>query len=259
VAEVGLGLAYRGRYTSGAGRGRVVWQADHRVLAGWIAPASRPIDGVPALDAAVYSASLLRHDQSPSVVLPVSPPVSLPFPFDIGFDGEVGRVSIPLAPPEAPGGGAAPVVRTGVVRASVVLDPWRSGEPGRSLELGLGVRYDIDAYPDAGDGAAARGATVVHRVAPMTAGSVRLRIQAEDGLTALDVRGDFIPHWTSEDRWRVTVLSAAHLERTLAAINDQPIVTVLEGGYGLLPPAGDAEGMHDIRVSLGLRFNVSLQ
>jgi hypothetical protein len=263
LPEVDLGLSYRGRYASGVGRGRIVWQVDHRVLAGWVTPFSRPIAGVPGLDAAAYATSLLRHDELPSVVLPLSPPVGVPFPFDIGFEGEVGRVSIPPSPPARVGGGEAPVVRTGVLRASVVLDPWRSGEPGRSLELGIGARYDVDAYPAAGSGggggASAGGTAVVHRVAPMTAGSLRLRAQSDDGLWALDCRGDFVPHWTSEDRWRVMVLSAAHAERTLAAINDEPIVAVLEGGYRLLPATAEVEALHDVRVSLGLTMNLALQ
>src|SRR5262249_25392360 len=99
-----------------------------------------------------------------------------------------------------------------------------TGAPGDSLEIGFGVRYDVDAYLDAGGGAP----RIIHRVAPMTAGSVRFRVQAADGLTALDCRGDFIPHWTSEDRWRVAVLSSARVERTVAAINDEPFALVLD-------------------------------
>lgn len=254
AARIDLGLSYRGRHVAGAGLGRVVWQVDHRVLAGWIAPAARPIEGVPALDASVYAASLLRHDESPSVVLPLSPPVSVPFPFDIGLDAEVGRVSIPATPPAAIAGGApAPVIRAGVVRASAVLDPWRTGEPGDSLEIGFGVRYDVDAYP--ADGAPPR---IIHRVAPMTAGSLRFRLQSEDGLTVLDCRGDFIPHWTSEDRWRVAVLSSARVERALAAVEDEPIALVLDGGYRLSPATGETLAQHDVRVTLGLTFNLQL-
>lgn len=271
--EIGVGLGYRGIAESGVGPGRVVWQVDHRLLAGWVAPAARPMVGVPALDGVVYGASALRHDESPRIVLPLSPPVSVPFPFDVGVEGEVGRVWIPASPPAGAGEGAppVPVIRVGVLRASALLDPWRSGVTGRSLEIGVGVRYDIDAYAEAaagrpGEGAgqgAAQGESevralgeprVVHRVAPMTAGSVRFRVQAEDGLTALDSRVDVIPHWTSEGVWRVMVLSAVHVERALIAINDQPVSAVLEGGYRLLPPALDAAELHDLRVGLGLSF-----
>lgn len=258
--EIDAGLSYRSWIESGAGAARVVWQVDHRVLAGWVAPLARPLAGAPALDAAVYGASLLRHDESPRVVLPMAPPVSVPFPFDVGVEGEVGRVHIPAVSPEGVGAeGPVPVLRLGVLRASALLDPWRSGSPGRSVEIGVGVRYDLDAYAEAGQPRPLGQPRVVHRIAPMTAGSLRVRVQGEDGLTVLDCRGDVVPHWSSEGRWQVMVQSDAHLERTLVAINDQPVAAVLEGGYRLSPPALDAAALHDLRVSLGLTFALQLR
>ncbi|HSN99105.1 MAG TPA: hypothetical protein VLS89_12510 [Candidatus Nanopelagicales bacterium] len=252
--EITHGLAYRARYESGAGPARVTWQLDHRLLAGWIVPSAQPMAGVPSLDAVVYGLAGLRHDESPRIVLPLSPPVSVSFPFDVGFETELGRVWIPASPPPAAveGGAPVPVVRVGVLRASAILDPWRSGEPGRSLEIGLGVRYDIDAF-------AGEAPRVIHRVAPMTAGSLRFRVQAGDGLTALDSRVEGVPHWTSEGAWQVMVMSAARLERTLLAVNDQPVSAVLEGGYRLLPPSPDAGVLHDLRVSLGVAFALQLR
>ena len=55
------------------------------------------------------------------------------------------------------------------------------------------------------------------------------------------------------------VLSAAHLERTIVAINDQPIAAVLDGAYRLAPASGDVEAVHDVRLSLGLSFNMELR
>ncbi len=281
--EIDLGISYRSWLPSGAGVARVVWQVDHRVLAGWVAPLARPVAGTPALDATLYSASLLRHDESPRVVLPMSPPVSVPFPFDIGVEGEVGRLSIPSIPPAGAGGAggaggqaSVPLIELGVLRASALLDPWRSGLPGRSVEIGVGVRYDLDAYaepaPASGEGSAGAAPPpsgagpralgrprVIHRIAPMTAGSLRVRLQSSDGLAVLDCRGDVVPHWSSEGRWQIMVRSDAHLERTLIAINDQPIAAVLEGGYRMLPPALDVAALHDLRVSLGLSFALQLR
>ncbi|WP_437908487.1 hypothetical protein WME95_11840 [Sorangium sp. So ce327] len=263
--EIDAGLSYRARSVTGSGPGRVVWQADHRVLAGRVSPAGQALDGVPALDAALYGASFLRHDESPRVVLPMSPPIAVPFPFDIGAEAEVGRVSIPSIPRRQGDGSPAPLIRLGVARATAILDPWRTGEAGRSFEIGLGVRYDIDAYAESPSPRAAPARRtlgeprVVHRIAPMTAGSLRLRLQSGDGLTVFDGRGDVVPHWTSEERWRVLVRSAAHVERILAAIDDQPIAAVIEGEYRLLPPALDVQAVHDLRVSLGLAFTLALR
>jgi hypothetical protein len=259
--ELAAGIGYRSLHASGKDPVRVVWQVDQRFVSGWVAPLVRPFGGAPALDAALYGLAAHRHDDSPRIVLPSSPPIGVPFPFDVGVEGEVGRVWVPRALPQAAGRPEVPFVRVGVVRATGFVDPWRSGVPGRSLEIGAGVRYDLDMHGSPASGnARARlvPARVVHRVAPMTAASVRFRYQTQNGLLALDVRGDVIPHWTSEGKWAVAGMGHAHLERTLLAVNDQPIAAVFEGGYRFVPPAlGDAE-MHDVRVHLGVTFGIDL-
>lgn len=256
AAEIVAGLSYRRLSRVGFGKEQVVWQFDSRVLSGVVRPASAVVKGAPAIDAAVYSAALLRHDESPSIVLPVSPPASIPFPFDIGFESELGRVYIPSELPRARADGASlPMLELGVMRAALLLDPWRTGAPGRSLEIGVGARYDISTYFEP----TRKAPRVVHRVAPMTAASVRFRIQSQDGLALLDCRTDVIPHWTSESVWRLAARSTVHLSRTLIAINDQPIDAVLEGAYRLTPKTESALPLHDVRVSLGLSFNLQLK
>lgn len=252
--ELDAGLAFRTLHESGVGHDRVTWQVDHRVLAGWVQPL-RGAAGVPPLEATVYGLSMLRHDESPSIVLPSSPPVGIPFPFDVGFETDIGRVSIPAYMPPIPGSDASARARLGVIRAALVLDPWRSGRPGRSFEIGIGARYDLDM----GLGPDAVNRPLTHRVAPGTAGSVRFRIQSDDGLGVIDCRGDAIPHLSSEGGWRFMALSAVHVERTLIAINDQPFAAVLEGGYRYLPGAQSAEAGSDFRVSLGVAMNIQLR
>lgn len=255
TVEISAGIAYRSLHASGKAPVRVIWQVDQRFVAGWVAPLVRPFGGVPALDAALYGLAAHRHDDSPRIVLPSSPPIGVPFPFDVGVEGELGRVWVPRALPQAAGGPEVPFMRVGVVRATGFVDPWRSGLPGRSLEIGVGVRYDLDMH---GAAASLVPTRVVHRVAPMTAGSVRFRYQTENGLLALDLRGDVIPHWTSEGKWALAGMGYGHLERTLLAVNDQPIAAVLEGGYRFVPPAlGDA-ALHDVRVHLGVTFGIDL-
>ena len=258
--ELTAGLSLRTVSASGAGRERVSWQIDHRVLTGWAQPLARA-GGVPAFDGALYGVDLLRHDASPSLVVPTSPPVGIPFPFDVGIATEVGRVTSPAFAPAARGAvmgmGAAPVpaLHVGVVRAALLLDPWRSGVPGRSFEIGLGARYDLDV-----EGLPTLASRrVIHRVAPMTAGSLRLRVQSLDGLWLCDLRGEVVPHWTSEGAWAFMALSSARLERVLLAVNDQPITTVLDGGYRRYPATLHAEGFSDFHVSLGLSLNLELR
>jgi hypothetical protein len=260
--EVDAGVAYRTVSVSGAGAERVSWQIDQRVLAGYVVPRPGAGGGTPPLDASVYAISMLRHDASPRIVLPTSPPVGIPFPFDVGFASEVGRVTISDRPASARGDGL-PAVRVGVVRADMIFDPWRSGRPGRSLELGIGARYDIDAYAAAW-GAPSAGSVadllhVVHRVAPMTAGSLGLRLQTDDGLLSLACHGEVVPHLTSEGGWKTMASGSAHVERTLVAVNDAPIAAVLEGGYRFVPSTRDLDAVSDYHVSLGLAWSLPLR
>lgn len=256
VLELSAGFSYRAVSVTGEGTDTIAWHADHRILAGFIQPQNREADGVPALDVALYSVSALRHDKAPRVVLPSSPPVSIPFPFDIGFEIEAGRVFVPSFLPEsAAGGSRVPMLRVGVLRATAFLDPWRSGRPGRSLEIGVGARYDVEpfAVPSFEE------ATIVHRIAPMTATSLRFRFQSDDGLTVLDCRGDLIPHWTSDQTWEVMASAGARVERTLIAVSDQPVSAVFEGGYRRAPDTSLSRGTDDFRLSLGLTFNLQIQ
>lgn len=255
--EAGFWFGYRKIYRSGAGDGRVTWQIDHELTSGTVRPAVRPGGGdVPSLDATLYRATLLRHSESPSIVLPISPPVTIGFPFDVGFDAELGRVTVPVLPVALPGfPERAPWIHLGVVRASFTLDPWRTGQPGRSLALGVGVRYDVDVYPAPTLGRP----RFVHRVAPLTSGSVRFRYQTDDGLLSLDVFGEAAPHWTSEDRWAFLGTGTARIQRTLIAINDRPIGAYAEVGYRYLPEGAGAPALHDVHGTLGVAASLSLK
>jgi hypothetical protein len=254
--EVSAGLSYRALYISGAGQEQVIWQVDHHVLSGMVMPLHPMMGGVPAADAAVYGVSALRHDEAPSVILPISPPVSIPFPFDVGFEGEVGRVYVPSVLPRSIAGKAkAPMLHLGVLRAALIFDLWRTGRPGRSLEIGIGARYEFDAYAEP----TLKTPRMVHRVAPMTAASLRFRIQSGDGLAVFDCRAEVVPHWTSESIWKLSALSTLHLERTLIAVNDQPIALFLEGGYRTIPDSRETLPLHDVQARVGFSFNLALR
>jgi hypothetical protein len=254
--EVEAGLGVRTIYRWGTGIDQIIWQVDHRFISGWLWPLRRSAEGVPTLDMTLYGASLHRHDDAPSIVLPLSPPVSVPFPFDLGFEAEVGRIYVPAYPQILTAGGAGvPFVRATVLRMTAFLNPWRSRKPGRSVEIGVGARYDIEPYamPSFDD------PDVIHRVAPGTVGSLRLRFQTDDGLLSFRVGGDVIPHWTSEATWRLMVLGTAHVERTLFAINDQPLTLVFDGDYRRNPASSFTEASNDVRVGLGLELGISLR
>ena len=245
--EIDAGLGFRTRVSQGKGEELVSWQLDHRALAGWVQPVPRA-DGRPALDATAYGIYMLRHDASPSVVLPTSPPVSFAFPFDIGFEAETGHVTTLAYPAPSTG------LRFGVLRGALFVDPWRTGLPGRSFEIGIGARYDIDTVSVRGT-----ALPLIHRIAPMTAGSLHFRYQDRRGIAVVDARADVIPHYTTEGLWRVMALGSVRVERTLIAVNDQPFAAFVDGGYRYDPPRVGAPAANDLRVSAGLKVSFGLR
>lgn len=256
-SELAGGVAFRTR-DADAPAGRVIWQVDHRMLTGFVAPYATSSGRVPALDVVLYSISLHRHDPSPRLVLPTSPPIALPFPFDTGFELELARA---WAPRRVMGDGFA---RLGVARATTFIDPWRSARAGRSLELGIGVRYDIDLHGALFAGtdferrplAATR---VVHRLAPMTATSVRFRYQTDDGLASLDARAELVPHWASVGGWAVSASLSAVFERTLLAVNDVPISLFALGEMRTVPGTEGVPSITYARIGTGLLVGYSLR
>jgi hypothetical protein len=234
AAELGAGLAYRAVDDSGVGRDRIVWQVDHRVLAGRVAPFGA--GAAATADGTVYGVSAHRHDASPSLVLPLSPPVPVASPFDLGFEAELGRLTI-SPPKEAES--EEPRLRVRVARAGLFVDPLRTGREGRSLELGASALYDVER----------RGRTT-HYLAPLTAASARLRWQTDDGLLALDGRTEVLPRWSDGGDVSLGAESGLHVERTLAAIDDRPVIAVMEGAHRWARE--DGADHHEVRVSLGL-------
>lgn len=260
--ELQSSISFRRRRAWGEGPIRVEWQIDHRFLTGWVAPTVRPFGDIPAFDVTFYSNSAHRHDLAPKIVLPSSPPASIPFPFDVGIDSEFGRVTVTRAAPVGVRDGK-PVafMRVGVARATAFVDPLRSNHPGRSIEIGIGVRYDMDLFgAQTGSGASDSlvQPRIVHRIAPGTAGSLRLRYESLDGLWVWDTRGEVVPHWSSERRWAVGAMAQMRLERTLIAINDQPIAAFFDAGWRLVPASLEMAPLHDFRATLGISLGFDL-
>ncbi len=254
--EAGFSFTYRRVYRFGKGEEQIRWQVDHGFPSGVVFPFLRPASEIPSFDATVYRLSVLRHSESPSVVLPMSPPVTLAFPFDVGLDAEFGRVTLPVMPVVVSGfEKPAPWLHLGVVRLNILLDPWRTGQVGRSFALGVGVRYDVDMYaaPDLGK------PRFVHRVAPMTSFSVRFRTQTDDGLLMLDAFAESAPHWTSENQWAFMANANVRVDRTLIAINDKPIGVYGEVGYRYLPGGLGANELHDLHGTLGVAGSFGLR
>ena len=242
AAELWFGAQYRGWLSTGEGESLVSWQIDNHFFEGWMRMPSS--DQVDELDFTVYRGEYLRHDELPHLTVPGSNPTRVPFPFDIGLETEAFRIWL-----EEPAEDGARDLRLGVAQGALLLDPWRTGEPGRSLEFGLGAWYDVDLGLDD----AWRIADTVHRVAPLTVLSARFRYQDDPGLTRFDVGAAFEPHMrvvTAE--WEIAASAFLAAERTLIALNDQPLNLRFDSGWQMRTDPRGEDVEHDLRAQLGL-------
>ena len=118
------------------------WKRNHEIAHLRLHPAAGTRGA--AVDGALYRGIFLRQSREGTLTLPLTPPIALPLPFDIGVLVEVGHLHGALWP-EAGG----PPVDAGVVHGEVLADFWRSRQPGRWLTLGVGGRYEIGLQRDA--------------------------------------------------------------------------------------------------------------
>jgi hypothetical protein len=234
VAEFGLRL----RSEPPAPDRDVYWKRDHELLHLRLAPAR--------IDGALYRGLFLRHSSEGTLTIPLSPPVAVSLPFDVGLRTELGQLAGPLGIP----GPGEPRLLVGLVHGEVLADFWRSPRPGRWLTAGVGARYDVALARDAA-GALAPD----HLVAPMTALSVALHDERGDGLLAGGLRGEAAYRWSSARNWEPAFRAEAEAEATPLAFNDRPLSVyaqaVVDAAGGL--PAPEA------RLFLGLRFSEPLR
>jgi hypothetical protein len=208
--DAGLGLRLRGERDSKSKAG-TSWLLAHRLLAfdaRW-APAERHL-GLTA-----YEGIARRHVDEGSLLLPTTPPIRLPFPFDLGLYGRAAQYERRVE--DGPGW----TLET--ARLAVLLDPLRSSS-GR-FHLGFGpslahlLRHD--------------GSELHHELTPLTALQVVVSAESEDGLWVFRASGH--AGWTFDPgafpsgatfRARGELM----LERVLVALNDQPVSLQLKAG-----------------------------
>jgi len=254
VRRLTLGLGLRSLVAWEQDEESGYWQIDHRLLWGWLRAERRANQGGVAAQVVLYDGSFLRHDESPYLVLPGSPPRRVVFPFDLGFELRLGRLSW------LPAGDATPdvpreqsLLRLGVVRPGLVLDPWRSGRAGNSLELSLQMRYEIDVVAPESD-----SRRVLHRVAPFSAGCLRWRLQDAAGRTGLDLRAELARDLGSDREWRWDARGALRLERVVLAVDDEPVALSLELGAEAPSPQAEEPRARETWLVLGLHFGWTL-
>lgn len=216
----------------------VYWKRDHELLQLRLAPSR--------MEGALYRGLFLRHSREGTLTIPLSPPVAVSLPFDVGLRTELGQVAGPLGIP----GPGQPRLLMGLMHGEVLADFWRSPQPGRWLAAGVGARYDVGLSR-----AAAGTLTPDHLVAPMTALTIALHGQRSDGLLAGGLRGEGAYRWSSVRKWEPSLRAEAEGEAIPLALNDRPlsvyVLAVMEAAGGL--PAPEA------RVFVGLRLSEPLR
>jgi hypothetical protein len=221
----------------------VHWKRNHELARLRLHPAAGT--RAAGVDGVLYRGLFLRQSREGTLTLPVTPPIALPLPFDIGLLAEVGQLRGALWP-EAGG----PPVQIGIVRGEVLADFWRSRRPGCWFTLGVGGRYEIGLARDAAD-ALLRD----HRVSPMSTLAIALHAERADGLAAGGVRAEASHRWSSARGWERAYRIDADLEVTPLAANDRPLA--------LFAIASADTGPHlpqpELRVLAGVRFSQPLR
>jgi hypothetical protein len=220
----------------------VQWKRNHELLHLRLHPTAGT--GGAAVDGVVYRGIFLRQSREGTLTLPLSPPVALTLPFDVGVLAEVGRMHGALWP-EAGG----PPVDVGIFHGEVLADFWRSRQPGRWFTVGVGGRYEVGLQRDS-EGALARD----HRVSPMSTLAVALHSERADGLAAGGLRAEASHRWSSMRGWERAYRVDADAEVTPLAANDRPIALFAIASAVSAPDLPQAE----LRVMAGVRFSQPL-
>lgn len=249
------GVALRSESAEGVGDEAVQWHVEHQLLTGRVTPPGAAIAGDAgwAFEALAYRGTYLRHTEAPYMVLPSNPPRRLFFPFDLGLETDLLRVARRAG--AALPAGSSERLEIGVASAGLLLDPWRTGVSGRRLELGIGARYRVDLEPPPGQGSPQR---VVHRVAPFTATSLRLLVEAW-GRARLRLDADCVPHWSSHGGWSLDTEASAAWEQVFVAFNDEPLWTVVRVSHRRRPPGPASTAGEELTVSVGVSLGWQLQ
>lgn len=165
------------------------------------------------LTATAYDGTLRRHLEEGFILLPTARPVRIPFPFDVTLAPRLGTLERRVW--EGPGW----TLET--ARVGLLVDPLRA-ETGRMwLGLGPAASHTLRHSPDGTE----------HTVSPFTTLMLDLGLESGDGHWALRASG--LAGWSLglEGGTFFRARGEARVERTLLAVNDQPVVLQLSGAY----------------------------
>jgi len=162
----------------------------------------------------VYRAYFLRHARDGHIVIPLGTPKKVFLPFDIGAFIEVGNLRWQST-------GDATL---GVVKTAALVDISRSTDFKRRFAFGPVASWDMDL-------SRSPVGIAQHRIAPFSAVMADLRIESDNGLTILDLRGEAGTTWHTTGAWQRQLAGEVLLERVVLAVRDQPIAIYASARY----------------------------
>jgi len=210
VADFTAGIRVRGERESRAKRG-TTWLLLHRFAAAEAHVSADHRD----FSLMAYEGVARRHVAEGTLLLPTNPPLTLPFPFDVGLYYRGARWERRIE--DGPGW----VFETG--RIAILLDPLRSAS-GR-FHLGIGPALAHQLRDD--------GTTLRNELTPLTALEVFVNAESQDGLWVFRLSGwsgwTFSPQGNMPNA-TLRARGELSLERVLVAVNDQPISLAVHAG-----------------------------
>ena len=197
----------------------------------------RPSQGAMAISVLGYSGFFRRHVREGVLLLPLTPPVRIPFPLDIGLYGEALRYERRRA--EGTDWSFEPL------RVSLLFDPVRAASSRFHLGVGVTAAYRIRQV----------STVVEHEFTPFTAATLFFSFESVDGLWL--ARGTLSGGWSllaSDTTLTLRARGEVELSRVLLAISDQPLSVFLKAS-GAFRDAG-ARGSSEWTASAGLQLRL---
>lgn len=225
-------LRFRGERESRS-KSESTWLSLHRVAAVDL----RSIQSRAGVSLTGWSGLFRRHVAEGVLLVPTTPPLRVPFPFDIAIAGDALRWERRLS--EGDDWALEPV------RIALLLDPVRASSSRFHVGVGVVAGYRVRQMSGA----------LQHDITPLTAGTLFVNLESEDGLWVL--RASATAGWTfAPGAMGGAFRARGELDaaRVLLALNDQPISVFVHGG-GAWADAG-ARASSELAVLAGLRLQL---
>jgi len=217
------------------------WKLSHTLFETSISPAEAAASGWPVMHTRLFSGNYERYLASPFITVPTNPPHKLPFPFNFGVSVDFAGLDVP-----ASDSGASHAWDVEVVDTRLVLGLLRTRSLRNTLQLGAGIRYDIQISDPVGEASP----VLEHRLSPFTATSLFFSHETVDGLTRVTARADVLPILSDTRGWSVEYEAQASFERVLIAVNDLPLSVSTSVRYANTPSVKEIVGLCGVVLSL---------